>query len=151
VWLSYTTSLLYEFDAWYTDRKLVPGSVFSVTHGSGPDEFIISYTEEQDPYCVLTEARIKELLKLQKEANKGNWSVFRIMQAASAGHENPIPFMTIWAEVNVVRRATRRVVASNLSSYHAFTQRPTGADLWQFDERKITQGRKKTKRRFIRR
>lgn len=151
VWLSYTTSLLYEFDAWYADRKLMPGAVFSVTHGSGPDEFIISYAEEQDPYCLLTEARIKELLKLQKEANKGKWSVFRIMQAVFAGHESPIPFMTVWAEVNVVRRATRRVVASNLSSYHAFTQRPAGADLWQFDERKVTQGRKKTKRRFIRR
>jgi len=151
VWLSYTTSLLYEFDAWYGDRKLTPGSVFSVTHGSGPDEFLISYTDEQDPYCTLREARLKELVKLQKEAQKGDWSVFRIMQEVFAAHENPIPFMTVWAEVNVVRRVTRRVASSNLSSYHAFTQRPTGSDLWLFDERKITQGRKKTKRRFIRR
>jgi DNA-directed RNA polymerase delta subunit len=151
VWLSYTTSLLYEFDAWYSDRGLTPGSIFSVTHGSGPDEFLLSYGEEQDPYCTLTEDRVKQLTKLEREAKKADWSVFRIMQAVFAAHETPIPFMRVWAEVNAVRRTTRRVVASDLSSYHAFTQRPAGADLWLFDERKITQGRKKTKRRFVRR
>ena len=59
--------------------------------------------------------------------------------------------MTLWAEVNVIRRTTRRVVASNLASYHAFYQRPPGSDVWIFDERKVTQGRKKTKRKYLRR
>ncbi len=94
---------------------------------------------------------MKQLDAIRKEATKGKWSVFRLMQEVFAAHEGGIPFMTIWAEVNVVRRTTRRVVASDLSSYHAFTQRPTGSDLWFFDERKVSQGRKKTKKRFIRR
>jgi DNA-directed RNA polymerase delta subunit len=150
VWLSYTTSLLYELDGWYSERKLLPGAVFTVTHGSGPDEFILSYANEMDAQTGITEERLKELLRLQKEAQKGEWSAFRIMQSVFAGRETGMPFMTVWAEVNVIRRVTRRVVASNLSSYHAFTQRPAGSDLWLFDERKVTQGRKKTKRRFIR-
>ncbi len=151
VWLSYTTSLLYELDAWYNERGLQPGSVFAVTHGAAPDEFVVSYTDELDPHVSLTPERIAQLVKIQKQAQQGRWSVFRIMQEVSAAHPEGVPFMRVWAEVNVVRRTTRRVVASDLSSYHAFIQRPSGADHWVFDERKITQGRKKTKRRFIRR
>ena len=59
--------------------------------------------------------------------------------------------MRVWAEVNVVQRTTRRVVASNLASYHCFYQRPAGSDNWVFDERKLTQGRKKTKRKYLQR
>jgi hypothetical protein len=59
--------------------------------------------------------------------------------------------MTLWAEVNVVRRTARRVVASDLASYHCFYQRPPGSDVWVFDERKVSQGRKKTKRKYLRR
>ena len=150
VWLSYTTSLLYELDQWYADRDLRPGAIFTVAHGAGPDEFIVSYTGETDPYSALTDERLKQLEAIRKEAAKGHWSVFRIMQETFAAHEKGIPFMTVWSEVNAVRRTTRRAVASDLSSYHAFTQRPAGSDLWFFDERKVSQGRKKTKRRFVR-
>jgi hypothetical protein len=51
--------------------------------------------------------------------------------------------------VSVVRRTTRRVVASDLTSYHCFFQRPAGSDTWLYDERKVGQGRKKTKKKYI--
>ncbi|GAG52531.1 unnamed protein product, partial [marine sediment metagenome] len=88
--------------------------------------------------------------KIRREAAKGDWRVLQIMQRLAAGHEKGVPFMTLWAEVNVARRTTRRVVASNLVSYHCFYQRPANSDTWVFDERKITQGRKKTKRKYLR-
>jgi len=150
VWLSYTTSLLYELGDWYTARKLRPGSVFTVTPGSMPDEFIVSYSEEMDPFTALTDDRLKAINKIRRQAAKGDWSVLQIMQHLAAGHEKGLPFMTLWAEVNVARRTTRRVVASNLASYHCFYQRPANSDTWVFDERKITQGRKKTKRKYLR-
>jgi hypothetical protein len=122
-----------------------------MTHGSTPDEFVVSSTGEMDPFVSVTPERVKELTRLGKEAVAEEWSVLRIMQAVFAAHTEGMAFMQLWAEVNVVRRTTRRVVASNLLSYHVFTQRPAGADHWLYDERKLTQGRKKTKRRFIRR
>ncbi len=48
----------------------------------------------------------------------------------------------------MVRRTPKRVVASNLSSYHCFAL-VTDTERWKFDERKIEQGRKKTKKKFI--
>ncbi len=151
VWLSYTTSLLYELGDWYAARKLLPGAVFTVTPGSVPDEFIVSYSDEVDPYVALTEDRIKQLNRVRREASKNNWSVLQIMQRLLPDHEKGLSFMTLWAEVNVVRRTARRVVASNLASYHSFYQRPANSDTWVFDERKVTQGRKKTKRKYLRR
>jgi hypothetical protein len=151
VWLSYTTSLLYELGDWYAARKLMPGAVFTVTPGSMPDEFVVSYEDEVDPYVALTDDRIKALNKVRREAAKNDWSVLQIMQRVVPDHEKGLPFMALWAEVNVARRTTRRVVASNLASYHCFYQRPANSDIWVFDERKVTQGRKKTKRKYLRR
>jgi hypothetical protein len=151
VWLSYTTSLLYELGDWYAARKLMPGAVFTVTPGSVPDEFFVSYSDEIDPYVALTEDRIKQLNKVRRQASKNDWSVLQIMQHITPDHEKGVPFMTFWAEVNVIRRTVRRIVASNLVSYHCFYQRPANSDTWVFDERKISQGRKKTKRKYLRR
>jgi DNA-directed RNA polymerase delta subunit len=150
VWLSYTSSLLYEMGEWYAARKLMPGAVFSVTQGTVPDEFILSVSGESDPFCALQADRIKALVKLGKDAAKEGWSVFQIMQKLLGSHPEGAPFMKLWAEVNVVRRTRRRVVASNLGSYHCFYQKPANSDNWVFDERKLTQGRKKTKRKFVR-
>ena len=150
-WLSYTTSLLYGLGEWYTAREVRPGSIFVVTPGSEPDEFVVSYSGEIDPLVGLSDERIKELQKLKREAAKEKWSVLRIMERTLVSHKKGAPFMAVWAEANVVRRTARRVVASNLASYHCFYQRPAGSDLWVFDERKVTQGRKKTKRKYLQR
>lgn len=150
VWLSYTTSLLYEMSDWYAARKLHPGAIFVITPGSVPDEFTVSCEEEPDPYVALTDERIRRINRVRREASKQGWSVLQIMQSLLADHEKGAPFMTIWAEVNVARRTTRRVLASNLASYHCFYQRPANSDVWVFDERKVSQGRKKTKRKYLR-
>jgi DNA-directed RNA polymerase delta subunit len=149
VWLSYATSLLYEINDWYADRKLLPGAIFAVTPGSVPDEFYVSYEEDIDPLTALTEDRIKELGKIKRELT-AEATIFDIMQRVMAGHAKGCSFMTVWAEVNVIRRTTRRVVASNLASYHCFFQKPANSDTWLFDERKVSQGRKKTKRKYLR-
>lgn len=150
VWLSYTTSLLYEMGPWYADRGLQPGSVFVVTPGGMPDEFVLSSSGEVDPLVGLSEQRVKELVKVKREAAKEEWPVLKIMERLAADNAKGFAFMTLWAEINVVRRTTRRVVASNLASYHCFYQRPPGSDVWVFDERKVSQGRKKTKRKYLR-
>ncbi len=149
IWLSYTTSLLYEFGDWYADRELMPGAIFAVTPGSVPDEFYLSYEEDIDPYVALTEERIKALSKIKRGVTPET-SIFEIMQKTMSGHEKGCSFMTVWSDVNVIRRTARRVVASNLASYHCFFQRPANSDIWVYDERKVSQGRKKTKRKYLR-
>ncbi len=49
---------------------------------------------------------------------------------------------------NIVRRCSRLIVASILRGYHAFHTRGKSG-LWQFDEKKASQGFNKAKRKYI--
>lgn len=149
-WVNQFSTLVYDMGKWYKAAKLMPGAIISVTHGEQPDHYNLRIEPEPDPLIALAADRIKQLEALRDEANETPWSVFEIMCRLMADHSKGLHFMSLWAEVNVIRRTPRRVVASNLSSYHCFYARPAGSDIWVYDERKVEQGRKKAKRKFIR-
>jgi hypothetical protein len=150
VWASREVGLLFGLDAWYEERQIEPGAVFAISRGDEPDDYLLRYEGEVDPLLAISPERMRILRSLKKEAAAADWSVFEIMCRIMADYDKGIAFLTLWGETNVVRRTRKRVVASNLSSYHAFSQRPAGTDNWLFDERRVSLGRKKTKRRFQR-
>jgi hypothetical protein len=150
VWSSRHAGLLFGLDAWYEERGIEPGAVFTLTPGEEGDEYLLHYAEESDALLVITEERQKILRSLKKEAAQKEWPAFEAMCRIMADYEKGISFLTLWSEVNAVRRTRKRTVASNLSAYHCFSQRPSGSDNWMFDERRVSLGRKKTKRHFLR-
>ena len=149
VWVSHSAALLYDLAPWYKEDELVPGSVFIVRVTPEPDCYSLIHEGEVDPLIAISPERLKELEKLSKEAAKENWSVFQILSRLMSDYRKGLHFLNLWSEVSVVRRTTRRVVASDLTSYHCFFQRPAGSDTWLYDERKVGQGRKKTKKKYI--
>ena len=149
-WVNQFSTLMYDLDKWYKSAKVMPGAIIAITRAEEPDHYHLAIEKEPDPLLALDADRIKHLESLRKKANKAPWSVFEIMCRLMPDYSKGAHFMKLWAEVNVVRRTLRRVVASNLSSYHCFYPRPAGSDNWVFDERKVEQGRKKAKRKFIR-
>jgi len=150
-WVNQFNTLVYDLRPWYEAAGLAPGSIFSLRHGALPDQYALSYTGETDPLLVIEPDRLAHLESLREPAETERWTIFEIMQKVMAEQAKGIQFLTLWAEVNVVRRTSRRVVASNLSAYHCFYTRPANSDTWVFDERKVPQGRKKAKRKFVRR
>jgi len=149
-WVNQFSTLIYDLEKWYKSAKLMPGAIVSITRADHPDHYNVAVEAEPDPLLELDADRIKHLEALRDKASKAPWSVFEIMCRLMPDHAKGLHFMKLWAEVNAVRRTPRRVVASNLSSYHCFYARPAGSDIWMFDERKVEQGRKKAKRKFIR-
>jgi hypothetical protein len=149
-WVSRDIGLIFGLDAWYEERQIQPGAIFTLTRGAEPDDYQIQFVGEEDPQLTISPERQKILRSLKKEAAEKDWPAFEIMCRIMADYDKGIPFMTLWAEANVVRRILKRVVGSNLSSYHCFSQRPAGNDNWVFDERRVSLGRKKTKRHFVR-
>ncbi|NIM04110.1 MAG: hypothetical protein GTO55_00130 [Armatimonadetes bacterium] len=150
VWASRRVGLLFGLDVWYEERGLEPGAVFTLTPGTEGDDCLLHYAEETEPLLVISKERQKILRSLKREAAKKDWPALEIMCRAMADYETGIPFLTLWAEVNAIRRTRKRTIASNLSAYHCFSQRPSGSDNWGFDERRVSLGRKKTKRHFLR-
>lgn len=150
VWANRRLGMLLGLDAWYEERDLQPGAIFTVTRGEEADDYILHFTGEMDPLMAISPERMKILRSIKKEATEKDWPIFEIMCRIMADYDKGVAYMTLWAEVNVVRRTRKRTVASNLSSYHCFTQRPAGTDNWMFDERRVSLGRKKTKRQYMR-
>ncbi len=148
IWVNRETGLIYDMGDWYTDDMPESGAVFELLKTDKPDQFQFVFNNQTDPLVFVAQPRIEELLELSEEAGE-SMSTFDIMRRIIAHHTKGVPFVTLFTEVNLVRRTTRRMVASILSSYYAFYQRGKSA-LWLVDEKKVDQGFKRAKRKYIR-
>ena len=149
-WVHQFTTLIYDLVPWYERVGAKPGTVVILKPAQEDDEYVISAAERLDPVLSIEDEEIQLLESMRAEAERVPWSVFEIMRRITEQHRRGISFLRLWARVNVVRRTSRRAVASNLSAYHCFYARPAGSDSWFFDERKLEQGAKKAKRKFAR-
>ena len=149
IWANWETGLLYDMGKWYSKEMPDSGTVFELVKTDKPDEFQFVYENKTDPLVFVAPNRIEELSELAKEAKKHELSTFELMAKIMPSHRKGVQFVTLFTEMNLVRRTTRRLVASVLSSYYAFYRR-TKSPLWYFDGKKVDQGFKKAKRKYIR-
>ncbi len=133
---------------------LVPadsGGVFRLERTARPYEYRFVPGEENDPQVYLSPARMDELLALREQAEEtGDMATFDIVCEVLAHHNRGLDFVAAMAEVNVVRRVTRRRLASILSNYFCFSQRP-GQPLWRYDVKKRDLGTDRAKRKYLKR
>jgi hypothetical protein len=148
MWINNEELLIHGLADWYKATEVPVGAMLTVRRGEEPDDYYISWDGEIDELIAIDEARISTLLDLREQAETENLSVYDIMCRVLSAVPEGLHFLTLWAQVNVVRRTPKRVVASNLSSYHCFAA-VSGTERWKLDERKVEQGRKKTKKKFI--
>jgi hypothetical protein len=149
IWVNRDTRLVYGMDKWYSEEMPESGAVFNLVKTPKADEFKFVYKSETDKLVFVAANRIQELEELAEQAKANDLSTFDLMTRIMPYHRKGSSFVTLFTEVNLVRRTTRRLVASILSSYYAFYQKPKSS-LWQFDEKKEDQGFKKAKRKYVR-
>jgi hypothetical protein len=147
VWVNRETGLIYDMAQWYADDMPEAGAVIELKKTDKADEFEFVYAEKTDKFAHVSAARIEELEELAKEAS--NLSTLDLVLRLMRYHNKGVSYITLFTEMNIVRRTTRRLVASILSSYYGFVQRAK-SDLWYLDEKKIDQGFKKVKKKYIR-
>ena len=97
-------------------------------------------------YGVISRNRINELLTLQERAENESLPTFEIMREIMEHYRKGIEYITLLTEINIVRRVSRRLVASLLSEYHCYFQR---GGAWVYDATKLTQGFDKSKRKYL--
>lgn len=134
--------------------EMVPhdgGGVFHLERTARPYEYRFASSEEADPQLYLSSVRVGELMALREQAEEsGDLATFDIVCEVLAHHNRGLDFAGIMTEVNVVRRVTRRKVASILSNYYCFLQKP-GQNLWRFDAKKRDLGTDRAKRKYLKR
>jgi hypothetical protein len=147
VWLNHETRLLYNLVDWWFEQEIESGAVFSLTKTERPNVFEFAWEEQPDPLLYISSERMEELRDLA--ARSAELSTYEILMEIVGHHPKGVDYLTALAETNVVRRTTRRLVASLLTGYHCFYQR-SGSTVWHFDPKRVDQGFDKAKRKYIR-
>lgn len=146
VWLNHEARLLYGFIDWWYEQPVESGAVFTLTKTSRPNVLEFEWLDQPDPVVYISAQRMEELRQLGSNAE--GKSTLDLLIEVMAHWPKGADYLTILAEVNVVRRSSRRLIASLLSSYQCFYQR-SGSPVWHFDAKKIELGFDKTKRKFV--
>jgi hypothetical protein len=147
VWLNHEARLLFNLFDWWLDQQVESGAVFSLTKTNKPNVFEFAWLDQTDPVVYISSQRMEELREIASRSE--DLSTFDILRDVMSHWPKGADFLTILWEVNVVRRTSRRLLASLLSSYVCFYQR-SGSPVWHYDSKKVEQGFDKAKKKFIR-
>ncbi len=146
VWVNTEARLMFGFIDWFFEQPVESGSVFSLTKTNKPNVLEFAWLDQSDPVVFITNQRMEELRNLQTRSEE--LSTFDILREVMSHWPKGADFLTVLWEVNVVRRSSRRLIASLLSSYACFYQR-SGSPVWHYDNKKVEQGFDKSKRKFV--
>lgn len=146
VWANQDARLLFNLIDWWYEQPVESGAVFTLTKTPRPNVFEFAWDEQTDPVVFISSQRMEELRQIQERLEE--MSTLDLLIEVMSHWPKGADFLTLLAEVNVVRRTTRRLLASLLSSYQCFYQR-SGSPVWHFDNKKIELGFDKSKRKFV--
>ena len=146
VWINLRDRLMYNWLEWWFEQPIESGAVFTLTKTNKPNVVEFEWMDQPDPVVYISSQRMEELRAIGTEGE--GKSTLELLIEVMAHWPKGADYLTVLAEVNVVRRSSRRLIASLLSSYHCFYQR-SGSPVWHFDPKKVDQGFDKSKKKFI--
>jgi hypothetical protein len=146
VWANHQARLIFGWIDWWFEQPVESGAVFNLTKTNKANTFEFVWQREPDPVIFIESDRMEELREIGADA-EGKSTLDLLIQVMENWPKGA-DFLTLLAEVNVVRRSSRRLVASLLSSYQCFYQR-SGSPVWHYDAKKLELGFDKTKRKFV--
>jgi hypothetical protein len=146
VWANLQARLIFGWIDWWFEQPVESGAVFNLTKTNKANTLEFTWLRDPDPVIFIESDRMEELREIGAEA-EGKSTLDLLIQVMENWPKGA-DFLTLLAEVNVVRRSSRRLIASLLSSYQCFYQR-SGSPVWHFDAKKLELGFDKTKRKFV--
>jgi hypothetical protein len=146
VWVNHDLRVIFGLFDWWLDQPVESGAVFSLTKTPRPNVLEFAWLDQTDPVVYISNQRMEELREIASRAD--DLSTFDVVREVMTHWPKGADFLTILWEVNVVRRTSRRMLASLLSSYVCFYQR-SGSPVWHYDHKKVEQGFDKSKKKFI--
>jgi hypothetical protein len=146
-WASRESGLIYGLGDWMKAHLPQSGGVLEFVRNG--NEFALQ-AGAPDKETFIDAERIAQLEALQERS--AYLSLFDLLQSVMTEHENGAELSTLWAEVNVVRRSSKRLMCSILSGYNCFFYKQRGPEqlFWRFEASRVEQGFKRNKRKFVR-
>ena len=146
VWTARAIGIVYEMGQWFDENLPPSGGTIKFER---TDKGIEISVDRPNAETFLTPRRLHELEDLRRPAAK--MSLFELLSRLVEDHPAGMTLPALWAEVNVVRRTSKRLMASVLSSYGVFSCK-AGRNkemVWLYD--KSGGGFREEKQPFVRR
>lgn len=136
LWLNNATGLLCGLDEWYKGRLQPAGHVFYLERQADGERWVAEIDAEPDTAQFIPQPRLDDLLVTRVRVEHAQEvSALEIMRQLMETHPAGVSFRRLYTECNIVRRISKRVIASNLSAYPMFSLNDDET-LWLYDERK---------------
>ena len=146
VWAARAIGIVYEMGQWFDENLPPSGGTIKFER---TEKGIAISVDRPNAETFLTPRRLHELEDLRRPAAK--MSLFELLSRLVEDHPAGMTLPALWAEVNVVRRTSKRLMTSVLSSYGVFSCK-AGRNkemVWLYD--KNGGGFREEKRAFVRR
>jgi hypothetical protein len=145
----YDTQLLYGlglFDL-YSDIAADSGAIVRLEKTGIAGEFTFINTGETHPEVYVSPERMEQLQNYRATEVEAGPTVasFDIVKYVLEHSNAAMSFLALLTEVNIVRRISRRQLASILSGWSGFSHR---SGVWTYDHKKAAQGYNKAKRKY---
>lgn len=143
-----STRLIYGLKDLYKGITEFSGAVFMSEKTKKPGEFRYRFDGEVEEQLLIDMDRSLELLEIRNNFESKEMPLFDVITDILEQRRQGMTFAQLVNEVNLIKRTSRLVIASILSSYHCYHTRGKSG-LWQYDEKKRSQGFNKTKRKYV--
>ena len=146
VWGARAIGIVYEMGQWFDENLPPSGGTMKFERTEKGIEISV---DRPNAETFMTPRRLHELEDLRKPAAK--MSLFELLSRLVEDHPAGMTLPALWAEVNVVRRTSKRLMASVLSSYGVFSCKEGRSKemVWSYDRN--GGGFREEKREFVRR
>lgn len=141
VWFNNRLGILYGLIEWFDANLPWTGGLFHLRAGEAPGSYRLQYTGEVEPLMEVPVERLQKLIQLRSDAGGEAMPLTEVARNILQMHEEPVHFVTLFTEINIVRRTRRATLASILSGQKYFASGSDG--LWKFDEKKAQKSKKK--------
>jgi hypothetical protein len=151
-WVNLTAGLVTGLRGIYAARLQPSGGTLKLTKTDEANVFELQTEKQPDRLTEIEASRLDELHQIaeQERSRPDLRTLLDITTDLFILTPRGFDFHTLWAELNVIRRTSKRLVASTLSSYPCFYSRKSKSYPWTYDDRKADQGRRREVKKHMR-
>ncbi len=147
VWINLTERLAFGLKEWYQTHKVEVGSVLRMERTR--DGAVLLRKVRRDAFLYRPRERLNELVAYAEHEAIRKAPVIVLLQTILSQFTGGLHFLTLWSEVNIIRRVSKLTIASVLCSYPMFARVAARSGFWTMDFSKITEGIKPEKAAYL--
>lgn len=149
LWVNLSLGLCFGLTEWYQRRGVGVGGIVRLEQQKS-GLVRLSWTNRYDRWLQIPPLRLEELRQFATHETIRQAPLFVLVQALLTQYPKGVHFLRLWSELNVLRRTTKRALASLLCAYPMFVRVPNAEGFWTLDFSKMSEGIRPEKLAYLR-